>query len=79
MSNSGRNRTSDEDILRTIQEHRAPAVGTTDIAKEVGVSRQAVYQRLQNLHEDGLVERYKVSRDTVWYVTKAGERYLDKD
>jgi predicted transcriptional regulator len=78
MSDSSRGQTSDEEVLQAIEDHRAPAVGTKDIAEEVGVSRQAVYQRLRGLEEDGLVEEYKVSRDTVWYVTPAGRRYLEK-
>jgi len=70
---------SDEDILRAIEEHYAPAVGVTDIAEELSVTRQAVYERLTSLHDDGLVEKYKVSRDTVWYLSNAGRRYLEKD
>jgi DNA-binding MarR family transcriptional regulator len=43
----------------------------------VAVSRQAVDNRLRNLQEDGLVEKYKVGRSVVWYLTPAGERYLE--
>lgn len=70
---------SDEDILRAIEDHYAPAVGVTDLADELPVTRQAMYERLSSLHEDGLVEKYKVSRDTVWYLSDAGRRYLEKD
>jgi len=70
---------SDEDILRAIEDHHAPAVGVIDLAEELPVTRQAVYERLSSLHDDGLVEKYKVSRDTVWYLSDAGKRYLDKD
>jgi predicted transcriptional regulator len=70
---------SDEDILQVIEDHYAPAVGVTDIAEELDVTRQAVYERLNTLHDDGLVEKYKVSRDTVWYLSDAGRRYLEKD
>ena len=72
-------KTSDEEILRLIEDHYAPAVGVTDIAERLPVTRQAVYNRLQNLEADGLVESYKVSRDTVWFLTPAGRRYLNKD
>ena len=78
MSN-GRGKISDDDILQAIDDHWAPAVGVTDLTDELPVTRQAVYERLQSLHEDGLVEKYKVSRDTVWYLSPAGERYLEKD
>lgn len=72
-------RTTDEEVLAAIRDHFSPAVGTSDIAEATGVTRQAVDARLRNLESDGLVERYKVGRDVVWYLTKAGERYLEKD
>jgi len=71
--------TSDEEILDAIVEHRAPAVGTSDIADVVGVSRQAVDQRLRSLEEDGLVTKYKAGKTLVWWPTPAGERYLEKE
>ena len=70
---------SDDDILRSIKKHRSPAVGVTDLAEKLPVTRQALYQRLVSLEEDGLVKKYKVTRDVVWYLSPAGERYLDKD
>jgi DNA-binding MarR family transcriptional regulator len=69
---------TDDEVLAAIESHHAPAVGVTDIADVLPVTRQAVYSRLQNLEADGLVESYKVSRDTVWYLTPAGRRYLEK-
>jgi len=70
--------TSDLEILRALQSHRSPAVGATDIAEVVGVTRQAVDRRLRNIQDDGLVEKYDAgSRATVWYLTPAGKRYLD--
>jgi DNA-binding Lrp family transcriptional regulator len=79
MSNSKPGKTSDEEVLQAIRDHYSPAVGTVDLSEAVGVSRQAIYERLQNLEADGLVEKYTVSRDTVWYLTPAGERFLDKN
>ena len=70
---------SDEDVLVAIEAHRAPAVGTTDIAETLPVTRQAVYNRLESLNQDGLVEKDTVGRDVVWYITPAGRRYLDKN
>ncbi len=69
--------TSDRDILYAISEHYAPAVGTSDIAEEVGVSRQAADRRLRDLQEDGLVKRYRAGRSLVWYLSDAGERYVE--
>ena len=70
--------TSDIEILLALREHRSPAVGATDIAEVVGVTRQAVDRRLRNMRNDGLVEKYDAgSRATVWYLTPAGKRYLE--
>lgn len=69
--------TSDEEVLSAIDTHYSPAVGTSDIAEMVGVSRQAADNRLRGLQEDGLVKKYKVGRSVVWYLTSAGARYLE--
>jgi len=79
MPNSTPGKTSDEEILLAIRTHRAPAVGTQDIADAAGVSRQAADNRLRALADDGLVDRYKAGRSVVWWVTPAGDRFLDKD
>ena len=76
MSDAG-NGTSDVEIMQVIRDHYAPAVGTADIADEVGVTRQAAGNRLRNLHDDGLVEKYRVGQAVVWYLSDAGERYLE--
>lgn len=74
---NGSAQVSDEKILCAIADHFAPAVGTADIAEQVGLSRQGVDHRLRNLKDDGLVEKYHVGRSIVWYLTPAGERYLE--
>lgn len=71
------NKTDDLEILRAIESHRAPAVGTADIAAQAGVSRQAADKRLRQLDEDGLVEQYRVGQAAVWFLTAAGQRYLE--
>ena len=78
MADDQTSKTSDEEVMQAIRDHHAPAVGTVDIADMVGVTRQAVDERLEDLELDGLVEQYKPSRDNVWYLTPAGERYLDE-
>lgn len=70
-------KTSDIEILAAIKAHRAPAVGTADIAEQAGVSRQAADKRLRQLDEDGLVEQYRVGQAAVWFLTAAGQRYLE--
>jgi len=70
--------TSDEEVLQAIQDHRAPAVGTGDVADAVGVSRQAADYRLKNLKDDGLIDTELIGQTKIWWLTNAGERYLEK-
>jgi len=78
MSNTSSGRTTDDDVLAAIREHRSPAVGTSDVASAVGVSRQAADNRLRNLENDGLVDSDMVGRARIWWLTDAGIRYLEK-
>jgi len=71
--------TSDEEILKAIRNHFAPAVGTADIAARAGVTRQAADSRLRNLLDQNLVESTKVGRSRIWWLTTDGGRYLDKE
>jgi predicted transcriptional regulator len=76
MTNKGHETVSDKEILRTIRDHRAPAVGSSDIASAVGVSRQAVDRRLRNFEDDGLVRSDKVGQVRIWWLTTAGREFI---
>lgn len=62
--------TSDEDILRVIRESEFPAVTARWVADTVGMKRRPVLQRLEELHEQGTLERGKLSpRVVIWWVS----------
>jgi len=63
-------------LLLAIKNHYAPAVGTQDIADEVGVARQTAERRLWQLEDDGLVETEKIGQARIWWLTTDGRRHL---
>jgi hypothetical protein len=61
--------TSDDDILRVIQESEFPAVTVRWVADTVAMERRPVHQRLEGLHERGELERGKLSpRVGIWWI-----------
>jgi len=77
MSNGGHETVTDSELLRAIRNHRAPAVGSSDIASDVGVSRQAVDRRLRNFADEGLVNTDKVGRVRIWWLTAEGRERIN--
>jgi len=67
---------TDEKVLSAIKDHYAPAVGTSDIADEIGVARQTVDNRLRDLWDTGHVDSKKVGRSRIWWITNTGEKLL---
>jgi predicted transcriptional regulator len=67
---------SDRELLRTIHDHYAPAVGSGHIAQRADLTQQAVTNRLDQLVDDGLLETMKVGQSRVWWLTTDGERWL---
>lgn len=78
-ANPKRGSVSDEQVLRAIRDHYAPAVGTTDIADEVGLSRQAIDKRLRKFERNGLVETDKVGQSRIWWLSTAGKKRAHGD
>ncbi|SIR96668.1 hypothetical protein SAMN05421858_4819 [Haladaptatus litoreus] len=61
--------TSDDDILRVIHAAEFPAVTARWVADTVGMERRPVHQRLEELHEQGKLERGKLSpRVVIWWI-----------
>jgi len=77
MSNGGHETVTDAEILLAIRNHRAPAVGSSDIGSAVGVSRQAVDRRLRNFEDDGLVKSDKVGQVRIWWLTTEGRELIN--
>lgn len=63
-------------ILRMIHLAYPPALGTSDIAEEIGISQQATQRHLKRLEEDGRLETRKVGPARIWWVSDAGKKEL---
>lgn len=66
----------DRDFIAALHEHGG-AAGTSDVAEHVGCVRDSAYRRLNQLAEQGMVERQKVGNSLVWSVTDKGRDALD--
>ena len=67
---------SDEDILRVIRNHYAPAIGTQDVADELDVARQTADRRLRAMEQENLVGTDKVGQSRIWWIETKGRRQL---
>lgn len=63
---------SDEELLRVLALAYKPALGTTEIADCVGLSRQAIHRRLKQLEDIRLVESGKFGSTRAWWLTDGG-------
>lgn len=61
-----RPREIDDDELQTAVTERAPA-GTSEISDAVDATRQAVHNRLNELADNGVIQRKKIGQAQVWY------------
>ena len=79
MANPGPDRqATNKQILREVRNHYSPAVGASEVAERVEVSRQTVDRHLRNLEEEGLVNTRKIGRVRVWWLSDDGKVFLDK-
>ncbi|MDQ2074751.1 winged helix-turn-helix domain-containing protein [Haloarcula sp. H-GB4] len=67
---------SDEELLRVLALAYKPALGTTEIADCVDLSRQAIDQRMKQLEEIRLVESGKFGSTRAWWLTDDGRRQV---
>lgn len=70
---------SDCEYLRAIREIYGPAVGTSEVASELGVSRQTAEKHLKRLHESGYLNTRMVGQVRVWWLDDDGERFLTRN
>lgn len=54
-----------------------PFVTAKEIANVVGMTRQGAHRRLDQLHEDGKVKKYKPGRGAIWWVDEDMRRDRD--
>lgn len=57
----------DDEILSLFDEHEAPYMTASELADEVGMSRQGMHNRLLELADEGLLERKKTGRTVGWW------------
>jgi predicted transcriptional regulator len=66
----------DIDYLKVMNRAYKPALPTTEIADEVGISQPAASKHLKRIQEEGLVDSDKVGQARIWWITDTGKRYL---
>jgi Mn-dependent DtxR family transcriptional regulator len=66
-----------EDVLKVMRESDQPFLTAGEIVQEVDVTRKTVHDRLEELHENGVVNKKKVgARAVVWWLP---ERYQSRN
>jgi hypothetical protein len=67
-SKSGRDRTvSDDELLGAVRDVDYPAVLVSDVAARVSIGDRAVYNRLENLVDRGVLNRRKARENFNYY------------
>lgn len=62
-------RVSDDEILEVFQDTSDPVLTASEVASQLPLSRRGIYDRLQNLEDEGVLESKKVGgRTTVWWL-----------
>lgn len=60
---------SDEEILQVLYETDERVMTAREIGEELGETRRTLHRRLDELHDDGMVEKKKVGgRSVVWWI-----------
>jgi DNA-binding Lrp family transcriptional regulator len=69
---------SDTEIVQLVdnaeQHWGRPFTTATDVAEHVDMSRQAIHRRLDNLHDDGQIRKYKPGRGVIWWTDDDRQR-----
>lgn len=59
---------TDEELLTILDRSDSWVLSTSEIAQEVSISRQAVLNRLDDLHKEGRIQKKQVGeRNIVWH------------
>lgn len=63
-------RVTDEELMDVFRESDDPALIASEVADHVPIGRRGVYQRLEQLAEDGALEYKKIGgRGTIWWLS----------
>jgi len=71
---SGRKpRVTDEEILDVFRSTSDPVLSTAEVAESLPIERRSVFNRLQQLEENGPLESKEIGgRNRVWWVVNSG-------
>jgi len=67
---------NDADVLGAVRAHDPAA--TSEIADELGISRQGADRRLRSLREDGAVSSKKIGASLVWFIPRERGEWTDQ-
>lgn len=72
---SGRKpRVTNEEILDVFRSTSDPVLSTAEVAEPLPIERRSVFNRLQQLEENGLLESKEIGgRNRVWWVSDSDE------
>jgi hypothetical protein len=65
----------DETILDVLRDSDEPGLTTTEVAAELPIARGTTRTRLQRLADADRLERERVGRSVVWWLTERAEEY----
>lgn len=70
---------TDREVLEALATYPDPVATSTELAKRLPITQQAVYKRLQKFEEQGWVRQKSVGANaTVWWLEPSGRRELDR-
>ncbi|QIO23073.1 helix-turn-helix domain-containing protein [Haloarcula sp. JP-L23] len=67
---------SDKQILELFIEADDPVVSAPELADELPISKTAVYKRLRDLDERGLIDSKKFGQGKAWWITEDGKEFV---
>jgi predicted transcriptional regulator len=70
---------SDREILMKFVVTSDPVLVASELADRVGMSRQGVFSRLEELQEAGYLNSAMKSGGRVWWITPEGRDFLSED
>jgi Mn-dependent DtxR family transcriptional regulator len=68
----------DEDVLRAVRDLYDAAVGTSEVADELGVATQTADKYLRRLSEQNYVLTRKIGQVRVWWLSADGKKRISK-
>lgn len=79
MGNEGRpRRVTDREILLVFKDHPDPALANKDVVSELPLTESGVYNRIENLAEQGYLETKKVGKSgKIYWITNEGREFLE--